>query len=694
DYFSNDSLIDLEVPAGTYYIGVSAKGNTEYDPNIKNSGFGGLSEGEYELRLDFRPTAATGITDTTGVPLDGDNDGTPGGVYDFWFVPNDPNNTLYVDKAAVITGGNLGTVGNPYTEIDQAIAAASPGDTIRVIGNGGIDGRLETAQDNFSYQIGFANNGVPLADGASLDLPQGVRLVIDSGAVLKMSRARIGVGSVSPLIDVSDSALQVLGTPTIVGSNGLPVRDATGAIVEGSVYFTSLNDDTLGAGNDIGFTPAPQAGDWGGIDFRGDLDTADEQRRNREDEGVFLNHLQYADLRYGGGSVSIGGREVVVSPIDMAITRPTIINSHISNSADAAIAATPDTFAETRFTDPFYQASGSFTPEYDRVGPDISGNTIVDNSINGLFIRVTTRTGDVLQPITTTTRLDDTDITHVLTENLSIQGTAGGPILISSAPSSLLVRSTTTPSGNVEAGTYTYRLTNVSSTGLESAASQPTLPVTLTAPGGVQLSQLPAVSAGSDFVSRRLYRAEIDPLTNLPGEFRLVAQLNASSTSFVDRASEGTTPLESEGESLQSRLDASLRLDPGTVLKIDGARIESRFGANLIAEGTPDLPIVFTSLEDQRYGSGGTFDTNSRSSADGISAGDWGGIYVGHGSAASIDNAVIAGAGGITRIEGGFASFNPIEVHQASLRLANSRFEFNADGNSGEPGTRVGRGEN
>ncbi len=175
---------------------------------------------------------------------------------------------------------------------------------------------------------------------------------------------------------------------------------------------------------------------------------------------------------------------------------------------------------------------------------------------------------------------------------------------------------------------------------------------------------------------------------------RLVAQLNASDTAFVDRLATGGSPLAEGDTQLRSRLDASLVIDPGTVIKLDGARIEARFGANLFAEGLPSLPIVFTSLEDQRYGGSGTFDTNNRGDLGELNPGDWGGIYIGHGSTASIDNAVIAGAGGTTRIEGGFASFNAIEVHQASLRLANSTLEQNADGRGDLNGTRVGRGDN
>jgi len=695
DYFSNDSFVGLEVDSGTYMIGVSARGNSDYDPSISGTGFGGLTEGGYELIIDFSPTGTNGLTDTTGIALDGDGDSRPGDVFNFWFVPNDVNDTLYVDKAATSASGALGTLSNPYREIDQAIAAATEGMTIRVVGNGGVDGQPETLVDNYSYQIGYTSNGLPLADGISLDLPKGIRMIIDSGAVLKMSRSRIGVGSAS-LTDQSDSSLQLLGTPTIITPSGLPARDSLNEIIPGSVFLTSINDDSIGAGNTTGSNPV--AGEWGGLDFRGDLDSQDESRRNRELEGVFLNHVQYADIRYGGGQVLIGGQSVVVSPIDMAVTRPTIINSSIRESADAAIAATPDTFTETRFTDPYYQASGAFTPDYDRVGPNVWGNTVVDNTINGLFVRVRTRAGDILETISTSARFDDGDIPIVLTETLQIEGTAGGPVLQSTAPSSLLVRLSQTAVGDIPANgeTYVYRITNVDGNGLESASSLPTVSITLNDPSGtagIQLEQLPEVSSSSDYVGRRLYRAEV-ALGGIVGEYRLVQELNATDTLAVDRAESGSTLLSTEDSVLRSRLDASLVIDPGTVVKIDGARIEARFGGNLIAEGAPGLPVVFTSLEDQRYGGGGTFNTNDRPEDASLLPGDWGGIYVGQTGSASIDRAVIAGAGGTTRIEGGFASFNTIEVQQGDLRLANSRLELSADGRGQINGDRVGRADN
>ncbi|TWT83198.1 Dockerin type I repeat protein [Planctomycetes bacterium CA13] len=694
DYFSNDSLIDLELDAGTYAVGVSASGNTNYDPATPGSGFGGLSQGTYQLNLSFRAKGADRIEDLSGNSLDGDLDGEAGGLFNFWFVPSDPNTTLLVDKAAVAPDLNPAT-SNPYLNLDDAIAAAQPGDTIRVVGNGGTDGDVSTVADNFAYEIGSDNRGIALSDGDSLTVPKDVHLVIDAGAVFKMRRSRVGVGSTAPLVDTSNASLQILGTPTILDALGRPVLDQEGLEIPGSVIFTSYNDDL-----DPDQPDSAQAGDWGGVDFRGDIDFSDESRTNLEAQGIFLNHLQFADLRYGGGQVRVDGRNVVVSPIEMAVTRPTIINSSIRNSADAAMAASPDTFEESRFTEA--AQLGNFTPDYARVGPHIRGNTVEDNTINGLFVRVATRTGDVLQPLTVNARFDDTDIVHVLKENLSIIGSAGGPVENIDAPSSLLIRVSDRSeagdllTGSVPAGSYQYRITFSDGSGRETTPSQTTAPFTLAADGALRLTGLPTVPAASSFTSRRLYRATVQP-DGTPGEFLLVGSLNASATTFVDTALIGSDPLPTTTQNRSARLDPGLTLDPGTILKIEGARIDVTFGSHFYAEGTDQRAVVMTSLSDSRYGAGGSYITNGQDDQFSLEAGDWAGVYVGFGGAASFDHAVIAGGGGQSRIPGGFASFNVIEVNQGDLRLANSRLESNADGrgviNLNEP-DRGGRSTN
>ena len=686
DYFSNDSLIEVDLAPGTYFVGVSASGNDKYDPSITNTGFGGLSQGAYELRITavndlVGGTIAGSITDLGSVPLDGDADGTPGGLFDFWFVPANPGSVLYVDKAVKPTGTPTGTgsISSPFSSIASAVAAAVPGTTIRVVGNGGVDGRLETPGDAFSYQIGFDNRGIALADGSTLDVPNGVQLVIEAGAVFKMRTSRIGVGSTAPLVDRSGSSIQVLGTPSIVTSSGFVARNSLNEIIPGSVYFTSYNDTTLGNGNFTASVPAPVPGDWGGIDIRADLDNGDSSRRNRENEGVFLNHIQFADFRFGGGQVRVDGRPVVVSSVELALTRATIINSRITRSADAAIAATPDTFRETRFDEPFFQQNGVFTPSVSRVGPEIHGNTIVDNSINGLFVRISTRTGEALQPLTTAARFDDTDIVHVLAENLVVKGTPGGPIAPAIAPSSLAVSAVASPTGgSVPTGTYVYSI-SFASQSTESLASGNTIPTTLSATGRVELNQLPTVPAGSGFTSRRLYRATVAADGTI-GNFVRIADLNGTDTSFIDRSAGGSIARPAQQDRFVARQDASLKVDPGTVIKMNGARIELTFGADLIAEGTSQNPVIITSIKDKRFGAGGTFDTNSDEPGVVLSRGDWAGIYVGPTSSASLDRVTLAGAGGQSRIEGGIASFNAIEVHQGDLRIANSRLENNADG--------------
>jgi hypothetical protein len=54
DYFGSDSYIRMELGSGTYYVAVTAAGNTDFDPVIEDTGWGGTSQGAYELRFSFR----------------------------------------------------------------------------------------------------------------------------------------------------------------------------------------------------------------------------------------------------------------------------------------------------------------------------------------------------------------------------------------------------------------------------------------------------------------------------------------------------------------------------------------------------------------------------------------------------------------------------------------------------------------
>ncbi|MFV2068448.1 MAG: DVUA0089 family protein, partial [Pirellulales bacterium] len=609
DYYSEDSFLQMVLVPGTYYVGVTSTGNTQFDPTVEGSGFGGTTEGPYDLRLGFRPEVTRSIVDadtsfdgSVAMPtsLDGNADGRPGGVYNFWFRTAQPFDgtssntpkTFFVDKSHTPRPGDpLGTSDNPYATISAALAAAEPDDIVRIVGTRPVlddDGEVDWSTTP-AYQIGIDPLSQPLPDGVSMRVPKGVTVMVDAGAIFKLRRANLEVGSSSPTIDRSGGALQVMGTPRLLDDAGNLLLDGNGQPIVGSVFFTSFDDESIGEDTNVDLDQTPQPGDWGGVIVRNDLDRAETQlRTDYEREGIFLNYINHADIRYGGGNVSTGSVESVIAPIHMVDARPTISFNTITASADAAMSANPDSFEETNFQSPRFQEI-PFTSDYSRVGPDIHGNRLVrmagdelvQNTINGLFVRIDTPAGNDLEKMTVAGRWDDTDIVHVVKENLIIEGTPGGP----------------------------------------------TLPLFL-----------------------------------------------------VD---------------LVARLDARLAIDPGVTVKLDGARIETMMGAQLIAEGVDGQRIVFTSVLDDRFGAGGTFDTTSDGQQNLPTPGDWGGLYVGHTASASIDHAQISFGGGLTRVEGSFAGFNAIEIHQADVRIAHSLIEQNAYGLGGQSErSRGGRGEN
>ncbi len=441
DYVDDNSRLKLELDAGIYYVGLSSTGNLLYDPIVEDTGSNGGASGPYDLRLTFRAEADMSITDVdeiggavAGTALDGDADGNPGGVFDFWFRAG--VTTWFVDKLSESAQPD-GSVENPYRSFTSAFQAAQPGDIVRVVGsapNFDSDGFVDrtkfvgpTAAESYetaTYQFGIAPNGQPLPDGSSLKIPRGVTVMVDSGVVFKFRRSLIEVGSSAPLVDRSGGALQILGTPKVIDADGKVVRDTAGNVVFGSVFFTSYDDEQLGTDTNTQIVQTPRRGDWGGIRFQNDLDKANG-RFDYEDSAVFLNYVNQADMRFGGGIVNLNSVPQVVTPIQMVDSRPTISYNTITTSADAAMSGNPDSFAETSYHAPVFQEEEFFTSDIDRVGPEIHGNHLVSNTVNGLFVGIDTPAGSQLETLNVAGRWDDTDIVHVVAENLIINGEAG-----------------------------------------------------------------------------------------------------------------------------------------------------------------------------------------------------------------------------------------------------------------------------
>ncbi len=608
DYFSQDSFVALDLAAGDYIVGVSAKGNQTYDPNIEDSGLGGRSEGKYELRLDFQPPETALMREprlagqALGTPLDGDSDGRPGGLFDFWFVPNEANNSLYVDKAATTAGS--GSIAAPYRTIASALAATNvayptignvtPGQllrsqtgdsyrvirngslssvgtesqriatdvanglvvkvnvVVRIVGNGGADGKISTPADNQAYEIGFNRVGQAQADGTTFDVPKNVTVMIDAGAIIKLSRARIGVGSTTISVDRSGGALQVIGIPRFIDSNGNVISDLSGAPVPGSVYFTTINDTQYGVSTNRGANPPAAApGDWGGIDLRNQIDSslASAIRPNKEQQGMFLNSIVHSNVRFGGGQVIVDGVSQVITPIHMVDSRPTVANSLITRSADAAMAATPNSFRESNFQDPNSQLNARFISDFDRVGPDIHGNRTIANTVNGLFVKTRTGAASTTEVLAVPGRFDDLDIVHVISENLIVQGSAGGARATQDPPTASTVGLFPLPvasldpnvSNGLAAGAYRYRFAFVDiANPLDphiGPASAPTPSVLVSTSlglnnGQVRLTALPALGLNQRLA---VYRANV--INGVDGEYRKIVELDASQVEYTDRIS-------------------------------------------------------------------------------------------------------------------------------------------------------------
>ncbi len=175
----------------------------------------------------------------------------------------------------------------------------------------------------------------------------------------------------------------------------------------------------------------------------------------------------------------------------------------------------------------------------------------------------------------------------------------------------------------------------------------------------------------------------------MAAQFRLIAELDKTSRDYRDNLktpSLSAPVLDVTDTAVRhGRPAGTLVIDPGTIVKNQGARIQLGFGANLLAEGTANNNVIFTSRQDDRFGAGGTFDTSGNGTSLGSPA-DWAGIFASPTSRLSIDHALVAFAGGVTGVNGGTASFNPIQIHQADARIANTLFEDNADGTGATQG--------
>ncbi|MDA0921966.1 MAG: hypothetical protein O2945_23115, partial [Planctomycetota bacterium] len=152
DYYSDDPFLSQELEAGVYYIGVSAKGNEAYDPTISDSGYGGLSSGNYDLDISFTPAGAGSSladADGTATAFDGNSDGTPGDAFSFWF---ETGATVFVDKATTVAPvAQKGAIDAPFSTIEAGVLRASTRIVVPADGVAGIRDGIYDAGDGTGF---------------------------------------------------------------------------------------------------------------------------------------------------------------------------------------------------------------------------------------------------------------------------------------------------------------------------------------------------------------------------------------------------------------------------------------------------------------------------------------------------------------------------------------------------------------
>lgn len=112
---------------------------------------------------------------------------------------------------------------------------------------------------------------------------------------------------------------------------------------------------------------------------------------------------------------------------------------------------------------------------------------------------------------------------------------------------------------------------------------------------------------------------------------------------------------------------STLTIEPGTVVKIDGARISVNNSGKIIANGTAEEKIIFTSLFDDAH----CGDTNNDGTATTPNKGDWTSLYLNGGTAHSFKYCEFLYAG---KSDGGYNNAVLLSVAGTSFEFDNCTF--------------------
>jgi len=591
--------------------------------------------------------------------------------------------------------------------------------------------------NNAPYLVGTDQFGNLLPDdspgNSMLEIPKNVVLMIDAGAVFKLDKANIAAGSSVVNIDKSQSALQVLGVP---GEQ---------------VTFTSYNDDTIGTPQiHPGIAVAPGDWGGLVFNPDSDLETLGiflnnvaEAKLSYGGGQVVVNGVQqsfspiyfdtarptiannlivnsasaamsgnpnaFESTRFGsdlaitatgtpsdGNTFNVGGTTFefdsngvvnqgnVAIPLAGLTTLPklaTAIEAAINNSLYAgsvdqaqalgAVVTLPQNLTVGTNTSPLTFTADSFAVDYQRFGPDVHGNMLSQT----LGQTLTAAAGSALKSGT----------------KFVINNT-GFELISSGTPDPGYIGVNFTAAS--KAADVAQAIANAINSANIGVAAQWGAGQTAVQLTGAFKVQLPAPLAGTQKIIQNTINGLFIRINTNAGQsldtLDVAAEFASTDIPYVLQENlviHDDLGYVNFGGTTRQRVAGQLTIDPGVLVKLANSRIEAEMGSNLIAEGTAAQPIVFTSIDDWRYGGGGTFDTPSNGGSGGSilpQPGDWGGFYFWPTSSGSFDHTLITFGGGSTAIEGGFAPFDAVEIHQAKVRIADSTLEANAGSGGGD----------
>ncbi|UUO08812.1 GEVED domain-containing protein [Blastopirellula sp. J2-11] len=767
DYYSEDPFVELLLQQGTYYIGVSASGNNAYDPSIADSGFGGKTQGDYDLQIRFRPDSTNSIRDTGAVLESGtsilvrnaaedfgtDAQRSQSGLHTITLIDGNGTSVTY-ELDFVDTPGVPATVqaNNVAVQVLNSALASDIVDALVTAINGtsnfaiiatNVGNRIDLANAASNNPVDFsslidANDTMRITGGAS----EGAAIDGDLNGAVGGNynfwfRAETPLEATTPSSELDQPLVIYVDKTSTRGGQNNPALDGSLQRPFNNIQAALTLADQRGMGDVIRIiglagnsddptTLADNLAYYIGYDTTaGQVLEDGQQLIIPKDVTVMID--EGAILKFGvGGAVVVGSTSVNEDRSFAALQVlgiPERFDPYV-NSSDAIVEDVDRAGRRVIFTSYNEENVGTKSnTQFDPEGGDWGGvffNNEVDREENhgnwqdnGIFLNSIVggdfRYGGGIASING----EDFTLAPVYMEETrpalyfnNIVGSAGAAF--SADPNSFEKTNFQVYSPKSDFNlSDSYRIGQFNQATPDYTRSGPaifgndfvTKALVTTDDTGAVITTL---REGYDTNSLNGILVRINtPAGNLTEKLTVTANFDDTDIVHVlleNLLIEGTPGglLVDPFGTLTARLDAGLVIDPNIVMKSNGSRIEVQMGASLIAEASSGNEIIFTSLHDDRYGFGGTFDTNGNGFATTAAAGDWSGIYFGQTSTGSLDSVILAYGGGNSRVDGGLAFFNAIEVHQATVRVAHSLLEENADGRgTNDPGpTRAGHSAN